>query len=59
MPIRLKYWESKAALHSATRGRMNITYYLGDKQTSDRVLKPLAEVNKELSICRDAINKFN
>jgi len=59
MPIRLKYWESQEALHSATRGRINITYYLADKQTSDRVIKPLADVNKELSICRDAINQFN
>jgi len=59
MPIRLKYWESKAALHRAVRARMNITYQLGDKPTRDRGIEPLKSINHELSICRDAINKFN
>jgi len=58
MPIRAKYWESKEALYRAVKSSINVTYHLGDRQTRDRVAKPLAEVNKELSICRDALSQF-
>lgn len=58
MPIRLKYWESKEALHRAVKARMNVTFHLGDRQTRDRVTKPLAEVDKERAVCWDAIRSF-
>jgi len=56
---RTEYWLAKQAEFSAIKSRMNVTYQLGDKPTRDRGIEPLKSINHELSICRDAINKFN
>ena len=55
----IEYWERMEEVFRVERARMHITYHLGAKPARDRVIKPLAEVNKELSICRDAIQQFN
>ncbi len=54
----IEYWKKMESIFTKERARMNITFHLGDKQTSARVVKTLAANRKELSVCREAIASF-
>ena len=54
----INYWTKAEDTLRKQKARMNITFHLGDKQTRERVVKPLEAVDKEIKTCREAIKIF-
>ena len=54
----IKYWTKEEATHRKKKAHINTIFHLGDKQTRERVVKPLEAVNKEIKTCREAIKIF-
>jgi len=54
----IDYWIKEEETHRKKKAHINTIFHLGDKQTRERVVKPLEAVNKEIKICRTAIKIF-
>ena len=54
----IEFWKKSEATFRKQKAHINTIFHLGDKQTRERVVKPLEAVNKEIKTCREAIKIF-